>query len=220
LETDAGDLPARASKDLEFITTSALRMQKLVSDLLDLSRAGSSQLNRERIALNDCVRTALEALSLRIEEASVQVTVDDLPEVYGDQTLLNQLFQNLISNALKFVSTRTPEIHVTCTHENGNVVIGVRDNGIGIDPQYVDKIFAPFKRLHGRKDYEGTGIGLAIARKAVLRHRGRIWVESEPDHGAHFKFTLSGIASKATTSGDTQIACGVPLQQRDKVVEH
>ncbi|MDH3214878.1 MAG: ATP-binding protein [Candidatus Krumholzibacteria bacterium] len=194
LQTDlGGDLSPRAEKDLNFITSAASRMQMLVTDLLELSRTGSSALKRDQIAVGDCVRSAVDALSLRIEEKSADIVVDELPFVRGDATLLSQLFQNLISNSLKFVTGEKPRIHITCARESGEMVLGIKDNGIGIDPKFAEKIFSPFKRLHGRTEYEGTGIGLAIARKAVERHGGRIWVESALGEGAHFKFTLSGI---------------------------
>jgi len=186
-----GDLPPRAGKDLAFITDAARRMQTLVVDLLALSRAGRADLKRERLSLDDCVDRAVQALATRVVETHAEINRDALPDVVGDPTLLTQLYQNLLGNALKFVSVgRTPLVHVTAEHDNGRWIFGVRDNGIGIKPQYHEQIFAPFKRLQGRDEYEGTGIGLAIARKAVERHGGRIWVESEPARGAHFKFTL------------------------------
>jgi light-regulated signal transduction histidine kinase (bacteriophytochrome) len=162
-----------------------------VRDLLTLSRAGRAELKRQRVALHDCVQTALTALATRIRESQAHIEIGELPEVEGDRTLLTQLFQNLIGNALKFMPKgRAPQVCVSARRENSSWIVGVHDNGIGIKPEYAQKIFAPFQRLHGPSDYEGTGIGLAICRKVVQRHGGRIWVESAPGAGAHFQFEL------------------------------
>lgn len=191
LERDfGGELPERAAKDLAFITEAAQRMRGLVQDLLNLSRAGNRELKTEPVSLEKVADRALEALALRIEESAAVITRDPLPEVQGDVTLLTQLYQNLIGNALKYVGEQPPRIHLDASVVDGEWVLGVRDNGIGINPEYAEQIFQPFKRLHGRERYEGTGIGLAICRKVVERHRGRIWVESAEGKGAHFRFTL------------------------------
>jgi light-regulated signal transduction histidine kinase (bacteriophytochrome) len=113
-----------------------------------------------------------------------------LPHVHVDACLIEQLYQNLIGNAIKFSGGRPPQIHLTAQRAKTGWVFGVRDHGIGIAPEYATMIFAPFKRLHSREAYEGTGIGLAICRKAVERHGGRIWVESTLGEGSHFMFTL------------------------------
>lgn len=191
LQVDLGDkLPEQPRRDLEFINAAAGRMQQLVRDLLALSRTGRADLQREEVELSECVDQALAALSTRIRESGATVHTDKLPQVRGDRTLLTQLFQNLISNALKFVGPKPPHVDITAQHHDGAWVIGVRDNGIGIKPEYAKKIFAPFQRLHGQAEYEGTGIGLAICRKVVQRHGGKIWVESQPNEGAHFQFEL------------------------------
>lgn len=185
-----GDLPPRAEQDLTFITDAAQRMQRLVEDLLTLSRTGKVSMVREHVALDDAVDRALDALALRIAESGATIVRTPLPKVWGDLTLLTQLYQNLISNALKFVDGRSPEISLTAEQSGGVWVFGVRDNGIGIAAQYAGQIFQPFKRLHGRSQFEGAGIGLSICRKVAERHHGRIWVESEENQGAWFKFTL------------------------------
>ncbi len=192
LKKDIGEgLSPRVEKDLNFIVDAANRMQTLVQDLLQLSRVGKAAMKRERVPLNECVRAALDALAIRIESAGAEIVQDELPEVWGDRTLLTQLFQNLIGNALKFIPEGVkPKIHVTYELTNDQAVLGVKDNGIGIKPEYAEQIFSPFKRLHGRDKYEGSGIGLSICRKAVERHGGTIWVESELGRGAYFKFTL------------------------------
>jgi chemotaxis family two-component system sensor kinase Cph1 len=130
-------------------------------------------------------------LRMTIEESNAEVTSDSLPTVMGDQTQLAQLFQNLISNAIKFQDEeKTPEVHVGAERQNGEWLFSVRDNGVGIDPQYAERIFVIFQRLHGRTEYSGTGIGLAVCKKIVERHGGKIWVESEPGKGSTFYFTL------------------------------
>lgn len=212
LKIDLGDeLPERAAEDLNYIIDAAARMKTLIADLLDLSRTGTSKLNRVRVHLSDCVRAAVQALSMRIEETGAEVSVDELPIVLGDRTLLTQLFQNLIGNALKFIEGETPRVNITWEREDGRTVIGVNDNGIGIEPNLAEQIFAPFKRLHGRGEYEGTGIGLAIAKKAVERHGGSIWVESNPGEGAHFKFTLEAIHTVDTPTQE-DMAHGAPAR--------
>lgn len=191
LAQDLGtDLPERAVKDMAFISDAAQRMRNLVQDLLILSQAGNRELKAEPISLETVADSALESLALRIEECCAVITRDPLPEVRGDATLLTQLYQNLIGNALKYAGESPPRIHLDAARVGGEWVLGVRDNGIGINPEYAEQIFQPFKRLHGRERYEGTGIGLAICRKAVERHHGRIWVESEEGKGAHFRFEL------------------------------
>lgn len=191
LQTDLSDiLPEQSRQDLQFITAAAERMQQLVRDLLALSRAGRADLKREPVQLGDCVQVALTALGTRLKESQAVVEVGPLPLVQGDRTLLTQLFQNLIGNALKFVDKPPPRVRISAHQSDGAWVVGVRDNGIGIKPEYAQKIFAPFQRLHGQGEYEGTGIGLAICRKVVQRHGGTIWVESQPGEGAHFLFEL------------------------------
>jgi len=192
LPKDLGQsLPERAARDLGFIRDAAKRMQTLVHDLLALSRAGRVPKKREKVSLSECVDQALEALAVRLKETGAKISRDKLPDVWGDQTLLTQLYQNLIGNALKFSGDQRPIIRLTFEEREGTQVFGVKDNGIGIDPRYAREIFKPFRRLHGRAEYEGSGVGLAICRKIVERHGGKIWVDSEPGKGAHFRFTLS-----------------------------
>lgn len=185
------DLPPQAAKDLGFITDAASRMQALVQDLLALSRTGKTSMVREPVRLDEAVDRAVDALSLRIRETGATISRDPLPEVWGDSALLTQLYQNLLGNALKFLTAgKPPQIHLTAQKQGEEWVLGVQDNGIGIKPEYAEQIFQPFKRLHGRGKYEGSGIGLAVCRKVMERHHGRIWVESEEGQGAHFKFAL------------------------------
>jgi signal transduction histidine kinase len=192
LHKDLGQsLPERAARDLGFITDAAKRMQTLIQDLLTLSRAGRVTKKREKVPVAVCVDRALQALAIRLKETGARVEQDELPEVWGDSTLLAQLYQNLIGNALKFRGEKCPLIRLTVEEWDGEQIFGVQDNGIGIEAKYAQQIFQPFRRLHARAEYEGSGIGLAICRKIVERHGGRIWVESEPGKGAHFRFTIS-----------------------------
>ena len=191
LEKDLGeDLPEAAEKDLHFITEAAKRMERLIHDLLALSRSGRTALKRQRVSLNDCADSAKEALSSRIEETGAEISRDNLPEIWCDPAQIVQLYQNLLGNALKFVGSSSPVVRLTVEQVDGRYVFGVEDNGIGIAQEDQEQIFAPFKRLHGQTEYDGTGIGLSICRKVIERHEGKIWVESEPGKGATFKFTI------------------------------
>jgi two-component system CheB/CheR fusion protein len=206
LASDMGeDLPERAATDLHHIKLSATRMQQLVQDLLALSRAGKSAMKLEQVPLATCVENALDAIKVRIDETQADITWDALPPVVADPTLLTQLLQNLLVNALKFTRPgHPPRVHIAARKTSEGIEVGVRDNGIGIKREYMDQLFTPFKRLHGREEYEGAGIGLAICRKVVERHGGMIWVESEPGAGAHFKFTLNAeeVAHAASRTSD------------------
>jgi light-regulated signal transduction histidine kinase (bacteriophytochrome) len=141
----------------------------------------------------DCtavVATALRALGVAIAESGAQIECGALPVVMGDPDQLTQLFQNLVANAIKFRGNLPPEIHIHAKREDGFWRFAVRDNGIGISPEYFERIFVMFQRLHSRSTYPGTGMGLAICKKIVERHGGRIWVESAPQQGTTFLFTL------------------------------
>jgi signal transduction histidine kinase len=191
LRQDLGrELPERAAKDLEFISEAARRMQALVQDLLALSRAGRRELQVEPLSLAACADAAIQNLNPLIEEKQATLTRDDLPTLPVDRTLITQLYQNLIGNALKFVRGRPPVIHLSARREGHDWILGVHDNGIGINPEHFEQIFAPFRRLHGRAEFDGSGIGLAICRRAAARHGGRIWVESSPGQGSNFFVSL------------------------------
>ncbi len=191
LREDLGDeLSTDVAADLDYIRAAARRMSNLVDGTLALSRTGRSSIKNEVVALEDCVTNSLEALRTRLIDSGAQVNWDRLPSVSGDAFLLTQLYQNLLSNAMKFVDRKKPDIRLTAERDGADWVLGVKDNGIGIQPEYAEQIFVPFRRLHGITEYEGASIGLALCRKAVERHGGRIWVESAPGQGSHFKFTL------------------------------
>jgi signal transduction histidine kinase len=191
LQHDVGDnLPARARQDLEFIVDAATRMQQLVENFLELSRVNTTTIAWQHVDLGHLLDDVLKALRSAITATHAIVTHEPLPTVWGDPHCLMRLYQNLLTNALKFRAETVPLIHLTATVQGQQVVLGVQDNGIGIPPEHHEHIFAPCKRLHGRGEYEGNGMGLAICRKIVEQHGGHIWVESHLHAGAHFKFTL------------------------------
>jgi signal transduction histidine kinase len=180
-------------KALEYINGAAEgadRMERLISDLLAFSRVGTRGGNFSPAALSPILNQALHNLQTSIESTRAKVTCDPLPTLAVDATQIMQIFQNLIGNAIKFRSGRPPEIHVGAQKQEDRWVFSVRDNGIGIEPQYFERIFQIFQRLHTRRHYPGTGIGLAICKKMVERHQGDIWVESEPGRGSTFFFSI------------------------------
>ena len=183
-------LDDRANEFIDYAVDGARRMQTLINDLLSYSRVSSRAQPFKPVDCNAVLNNALANLKFAIEESGVVVTHDTLPEVMADATQLSQLFQNLIGNAIKFKSEQPPQIHIGVERTGQEWRFAVRDNGIGIEPQYGDRIFIIFQRLHTRDKYPGTGIGLAICKKIVERHGGNIWIESQPQHGATFFFTI------------------------------
>ena len=186
----AGKLGADADEFIHYAVEGATRMQALIDDLITYSRVGTKGSEFRRTDCNVIVDRALENLRTAVEESGAIVTRDELPTVMADASQLARLFQNLIGNAVKFTSKRQPEIHIGAERTAHGWTLSVRDNGIGIDPKYIDQLFAIFKRLHTRSEYPGTGIGLAICKKIVECHGGRIWIESQLNQGATFYFTL------------------------------
>lgn len=168
----------------------ATRMQTLINDLLTYSRLTTREGPVELIDCSQILQQAIANLDVAIKENKAVLTYDKLPMVKADPVQLSQVFQNLIGNALKYRSERTPKIHIGVEEKENEWRFYVSDNGIGIAPQYAERIFRIFQRLHTRKEYSGTGIGLAICKKIVERHGGRIWVESELEEGSTFYFTL------------------------------
>lgn len=199
LQEDLGDgLPEGSREDIRLLVDAAQRMQGLVRDLLAFSRSGRVELDKAPVPLDACVNSALANLGALIRETGARIRRAPLPEMEVDKTLITQVFQNLLGNALKFRKDGPPNIDVTAEKTNGRWVLGIRDDGIGIEKEYREQIFAPFKRLHSIGEYEGSGIGLAVCRRIVERHGGNIWVESDPGRGSHFRFTLG------TWKGDSQ----------------
>jgi PAS domain S-box-containing protein len=186
-----GQLDEKADQYIHYAVDGAERMKALIMDLLEYSRAGSTKETFGRVDTETIVKEVGEIFREKIGAAGAQVEVGVLPVVWGDKVQLSQLFQNLLSNALKYhAADRVPVIRVRAKEEPGCWLFSVEDNGIGIDPPSFDKIFVIFQRLHNKTDYSGTGIGLAICKKIVERHGGKIWVESAPDQGSTFSFTI------------------------------
>lgn len=185
-----GQLDDDADDFIAYAVDGVTRMKALINDLLAYSRVGSHSKPKESTDYKFVLDRTLANLQTAIGDSEAMITHDPLPVVPADATQLDQLFQNLISNAIKFRSEHPPRIHISA-EKKGNVwLFSVSDNGIGIDPQYADRIFQIFQRLHNKTDYPGSGIGLAICKKIVERHGGRIWVKSEPGKGSKFYFTI------------------------------
>jgi light-regulated signal transduction histidine kinase (bacteriophytochrome) len=165
-------------------------MQRLIEDLLCYSRVGTRGKPFEPTDCNAVFEQALVNLKAAIAESGAEITRSDLPTLPADRSQLEQLFQNLLSNAIKFRHNSPPRIRVAAEVEGDHWVFSVADNGIGIESRFADRIFAIFQRLHTRREYPGTGIGLAICKKIVERHGGRIWMRSSPGQGSTFYFTL------------------------------
>jgi PAS domain S-box-containing protein len=186
-----GNLDSDADEFIAYAVDGAARMQKLISDLLAYSRVGT---RGKEFVPTDCERVlggVLADVRASVEESGAVITHDPLPTLVVDGSQLGQVFQNLIGNAIKFRNEKPPHIHISAQRDDEQWVFSVRDNGIGIDPKYAERIFVIFQRLHNREEYPGTGIGLAVCKKVVERHGGRIWVESKPGEGAAFYFTIS-----------------------------
>lgn len=185
-----GKLDADADEFIGFAVDGAKRMQALINALLSYSRVGTQGKSLERTDCDKVLDDTLAALKNAIEESKAQISRGTLPTVMGDATQLGQLFQNLIANAIKFRNHHAPVVRISAERKGTEWVFTVADNGIGFDPEYADRVFVMFQRLHGRDAYPGTGIGLALCKKIVERHGGKIWVDSKPRDGASFHFTL------------------------------
>jgi signal transduction histidine kinase len=185
-----GKLGSDADQLIGYAVDSVKTMKILIDDLLAYSRVGARGKPFEKIDSDKALLTSLVNLDVTITARSAVITSDPLPEIYADSTQLTQVFYNLVLNGIKFNKSEPPKIHVSA-HKDGNEwVYSVRDNGIGIDKRYVERVFLIFERLHKRSEYEGTGMGLAITRKIVERHGGRIWIESQPGSGSTVYFTI------------------------------
>jgi signal transduction histidine kinase len=185
-----GKLGSDADTFIAEIIDEAKQMQTLISDMLSYSRVGISDKPFVLTDFTDILNRLLANLRIPLEQSSAVVTHDPLPEVMADPIQLFQLLQNLIGNAIKFRDKNKPLIHISAKRKEQEWVFSVSDNGIGIPEEYTEKIFEMFKRLHNKKEYPGTGIGLATCKKIVERHGGHIWVESNPDRGSTFYFTI------------------------------
>ncbi len=187
-------LDEKSQHQLDHILTAAKQMGGLIDDLLLFSRMGRVEVNKTKIDLEQIVKQVLGDLELEIQGRKITWQIGKLDLVYGDPSLLRQVMVNLLSNAVKFTG-KQEQARIEVSSEKGDnaTVISVRDNGIGFDMKYVDKLFGTFQRLHSKKDFEGTGIGLANVRRIINRHGGRTWAEGSPDGGATLYFSLPNL---------------------------
>jgi signal transduction histidine kinase len=184
------NLPQQVAQDLTSITKAADHLHTLIHNFLLLSRLENAVLHWEQVALDTCVDQALTTLAKSLDTTKAQIQRDALPTIYGDRTMLTQLYYNLLDNALKYAQNRPLVVSVTAEYHHSHWTLGVKDNGLGIDPTTHDRLFTPYKRLHGHSGYADTGVGLAICRKVVERHGGKIWIASQVAQGTHITFTL------------------------------
>jgi PAS domain S-box-containing protein len=192
-----GKLDSDADDFINYVVEGVTRMQDMINDLLMYSRVGTRGKPFEQISCETVLDQVLANLQIAIKESDAVITRDPLPTVMGDFSQLVQLFQNLIENAIKYRGENQPHIHISAKRKKDEWVLSVRDNGIGIDPQYFERIFIIFQRLHGT-EYNGTGIGLSIAKKIVERHGGQIWVKSKPGKGSIFYFSIKSKKGEET----------------------
>ena len=186
-----GQMDSNADEFIEYIVDATKRMQELIKDLLEYSRVTTQGKEFKLVNTEEILQKTISNLHAAIEENNAEISYEKLPEVMADSRQIGQLFQNLISNAIKFrKKDKKPKISVSASENESEYIFSVSDNGIGIEKEYFDRIFTIFQRLHTREEYQGTGIGLSISKKIVERHGGRIWVESEPDNGSTFYFAL------------------------------
>ncbi|MCU7492610.1 MAG: PAS domain S-box protein [Ignavibacteria bacterium] len=185
-----GKLDAKADQYINYITEGVQRMQTLIKDLLHYSRTATSKEDMQTVDLNIVMTEVLTDLKVAIETSHADIKVSPLPPLKANHTQVRQLFQNLIGNAIKFRGDESPVIEVSAQEESEVWQFSIKDNGIGIDPEYSEKIFMLFQRLNDREKYPGTGIGLAVCKKIVERHGGKIWIESEAGKGTTFFFTI------------------------------
>jgi PAS domain S-box-containing protein len=191
VEEFASALPPEAAGYVERIQAGTEKMGLLVDELLNLARVGRHEFNRRLTALGPIIEEVISILEPETAGREIEWQIDEMPEAQCDPVLVKQIFQNLIANALKFTRGKNPAvIELRCTAENGSPIFLVRDNGIGFDMKYGNKLFGVFQRLHREEDFEGTGIGLASVQRIVHRHGGKVWAEAEVNRGASFRFTL------------------------------
>lgn len=185
-----GKLDSDADEFIGYAVDGTQRMKRLIEDLLLYSRAGKGAPPSVEFSVEDALQEAMNNLSIAIRDSNAVISHDALPRIAGVESGTVQVLQNLIGNAIKYRGDRIPQIHVSAAMQDKEWVFSVADNGIGIDSKYFERIFVIFQRLHGREEYQGTGIGLAICKRILQQQGGRIWVESEPDKGSVFHFSL------------------------------
>ena len=186
----ADKLDEESKEFIEFAVTGAQRLDSLINDLLEYSKVANKKREFNNVNLNDILKQTILNLKSVINDNNAEITYNELPTIKGDEQLLTQLFQNLISNSIKYRREIIPKINISAMHESSQYLFKLKDNGIGISPKHLDKIFTIFQRLHSKEEYEGTGIGLAIVQKIVHQHGGEVWAESKPGKGSTFYFTI------------------------------
>jgi light-regulated signal transduction histidine kinase (bacteriophytochrome) len=195
----AGDLPPEAQRYLENIRNGSRNMSRLVDDLLNLARVGRQELRRQPVTLAAVIQEVIEDLKNDTSGRSIEWRIQPLPVIEGDPGLLKQVFANLLANAVKYTRPRqNAVIEIGTSNIDGRTAVFVRDNGVGFNMKYADKLFGVFQRLHRAEDFEGTGVGLATVERIIRKHGGKVWAEAAVDKGATFFFTLPGLeAAKA-----------------------
>ncbi|HMK49533.1 MAG TPA: ATP-binding protein, partial [Thermodesulfovibrionales bacterium] len=183
-------LDDKADEFIFFMQDSVKRMDRLIKELVDFSRLRTGVKRLQPVNFSIPLEGALLGLHSAINESGAEITFDALPTIEADELQITRLFQNLISNSIKFRGKEKPRIHISADKKDGEWVFSVRDNGIGIEPKFFQRIFQVFQRLHTTLEYEGTGMGLTMSKKIVELHKGKIWVESEPGKGATFFFSI------------------------------
>jgi light-regulated signal transduction histidine kinase (bacteriophytochrome) len=191
-----GQLDERADQYIEYAVDGAKRMQVLINDLLAFSRVGRSAASAVPVALDEALAQARANLATAIAESGAVIEAGPLPVVLGEPALLTAVFQNLLSNALKFHGAAAPHVVVTVRRDGDQWEFSVSDNGIGIDAEYAERVFVIFQRLHDKSAYSGTGIGLAMSRKIIEFYGGRIWLDTAHSGGSRFLFTLPALAEE------------------------
>lgn len=186
----SADLDEDANEFIDFAVEGAKRLDLMISDLLEYSRIGNEEKEFDYLNGEEILETVLRSLKPLIDDNNAIITHDTLPVFYANKHMMDQLFQNIIGNAIKYHGTEKPMIHVSSKEINDEFVFSVKDNGIGMETKHLERIFTIFQRLNSREDYDGTGIGLAISEKIIQKHNGKIWAESEPGKGTTFYFTI------------------------------
>jgi light-regulated signal transduction histidine kinase (bacteriophytochrome) len=205
-EDFAGQFPAEAAQLIETIRRGSENMSRLVNDLLNLAHVGRQEMKKEPTSLNLLIEEVVAEMKGETAERHVEWQVADLPLIQGDPGLLKQVFANLLSNSVKYTRPREKAvIEIGLRVMNDEPVIYVRDNGVGFNMKYANKLFGVFQRLHRAEEFEGTGVGLAIVERVVKRHGGHVWAESELDKGATFYFTLDGLDKAVKTGGRSRV---------------
>jgi two-component system sensor histidine kinase/response regulator len=191
LEDHLANLDAEAQRMMNSVMRNTERMGQLIDDLLAFSRLGKKELLITKVNMTDLARNAWNEINSTTPSAKVNLTVNNLLPAMADRSLISQVLSNLVSNAVKYSGKKdNPVIEVSSTEKDGELIYCVKDNGVGFDMKYYDKLFGVFQRLHSNAEFEGTGIGLALVKRIITRHGGRIWAEGEPDKGAAFYFSL------------------------------